>query len=283
MTKNASLPINYIHSNSKEPKTLHGNVIVETPVSLTINGEMWITFMCTPVDLDALAVGFVYNERLIEHISEVESVFVCASNENVDIWLNHEVKQPQIWRRTSGCTGGQTSIDSSCTPDYIVPNGYVLFSEDIEKLVDSLYKDQLLYKVTGGVHTSCLCDGENVVISCEDIGRHNTLDKIAGRYLLEKIELSKKIILSTGRISSEMLQKSARIGAAFVISRTSPSSLSIELAEKFGITLIGYAHRNQFNVYTHPERVIYKKKNMDKTNQGQIGINFYSDSNERKL
>jgi FdhD protein len=263
MTTSSSFPIKYVHSNSQASQVLDGYVIVETPVSLTINGDVWITFMCTPVDLDALAVGFVYNERLIEDYSEVESVYVCDSKENVDIWLSHPVELPKNWRRTSGCTGGQTSVDETCLPITKVPNGYALAAQDISGLVDSLYKDQLLYKLTGGVHTSCLSDGREAIITCEDIGRHNTLDKLAGRYLMGNFDLKKKVIVSTGRISSEMLQKAARIGAAFVISRTSPSSLSIELADRFGITLIGYAHRNQYNVYTHPERVIQKENHTD--------------------
>ena len=97
--------------------------------------------------------------------------------------------------------------------------------------------------------------GNQIILSAEDIGRHNTLDKLTGLYLIEKPELSPSVVLTTGRISSEMLQKSARIGAAIVISRTSPSSLSIEMAYSRGLTLIGYAHRNRFTVYTHPERV----------------------------
>jgi FdhD protein len=123
-------------------------------------------------------------------------------------------------------------------------------------LINQLFESQQLYRTSGGVHTSALCDGQRIQIVAEDIGRHNTLDKIAGRCLLEGISLPRRILLTTGRISSEMLQKSARLKASIVISRTSPSSLSIELAQKWGITLIGYARRNRFNIYTHPERIL---------------------------
>jgi FdhD protein len=92
-------------------------------------------------------------------------------------------------------------------------------------------------------------------IHAEDIGRHNTIDKIAGQYLIQQPVLERKIIVTTGRISSEMLYKSARLGAAAVVSRTSPTMLSVELAAAAGITLVGYARRNQFNVYTHPEQL----------------------------
>jgi FdhD protein len=108
----------------------------------------------------------------------------------------------------------------------------------------------------GGVHTSILSDGKRVVASAEDVGRHNSLDKIAGRCLLDSINLPCKILITTGRISSEMIQKAARIGASIVISRTSASSLSVDLAEKWGLTLIGYAHIGQFVVYTHSERIL---------------------------
>jgi FdhD protein len=119
-----------------------------------------------------------------------------------------------------------------------------------------LFDVQDLYRETGGVHTSALTDGERILLSAEDIGRHNTLDKLAGMCLMQNVWPARRILMTTGRISSEMLQKAVRLGAGILISRTSPSSLSIELAEKWGITLIGYARRNKFNLYAHPERII---------------------------
>jgi FdhD protein len=138
-------------------------------------------------------------------------------------------------------------------------DGAALTRQQIGQLIGELFESQDLYRKTGGVHTSALSDGQKIYIVAEDIGRHNTLDKIAGRCLLEKIEMPRRILLTTGRISSEMIQKAGRIGAAIVISRTSPSSLSIQLAERWGITLIGYARRNRFNLYTHPERLLLEK------------------------
>jgi FdhD protein len=171
------------------------------------------------------------------------------------MWLGHLVDKPKEWKRTSGCTGGYTATDLySITPE--INNGMSLESSYVRNLVERLFESQELYSKAGGVHTSILTDGEQVTVMAEDVGRHNSLDKIAGMCLLENIILAKKILLSTGRVSSDMLQKSARIGASIVISRTSPTSMSVELAEKWGITLIGYARRNQFNLYTHPGRII---------------------------
>ena len=230
--------------------------IVETPVSLTVNGEVWLTFMCTPVLLDELAVGFLYNEGIIESMDEVENVHLCEHGDNVDVWLNHPAEQPVNWRRTSGCTGGVTAVDLLAKPNVSFDaNRLEVQPEAIGNLVEMLFESQSLYRETGGVHTSALSDGERIIVSAEDIGRHNTLDKIAGLCLMKGIAPEKRILITTGRISSEMLQKAARMDVPILISRTSPSSLSIEMAERYGITLIGYARKHRFNVYSNPRRV----------------------------
>jgi len=230
--------------------------IVETPVSLTVNGEVWLSFMCTPVNLEALAVGFLYNEGIIESMNEVADVRICEHGDNVDVWLNHAAEQSTSWRRTSGCTGGITAVDLLAKPNISFDgNNPQLSPEAIGHLVEKLFESQALYRETGGVHTSILSDGEKVLLSAEDIGRHNTLDKIAGLCLMNNVESENRILITTGRISSEMLQKAARLQVPILISRTSPSSLSIEMAERYGITLIGYARTNRFNVYSSGQRV----------------------------
>jgi FdhD protein len=248
--------IHYEQYEFQKWKSFDAETIVETPVSLTVNGEVWLTFMCTPVNLEALAVGFLYNEGIIEKMKEVEDVRVCEHGDNVDVWLNHEAKQPTSWRRTSGCTGGLTAVDLLAKPNVsLIGNRLKVQPEAIGRLVEMLFDAQLLYRKTGGVHTSALCDGEKILLSAEDIGRHNTLDKIAGLCLMKDIWPEARILITTGRISSEMLQKAAQLNAPILISRTSPSSPSIEMAERYGITLIGYARKHRFNVYSNSQRV----------------------------
>jgi FdhD protein len=253
-----SKTIQYVKFNLDQWETVDAGVIVEQDVSLTVNGEIWLTLMCTPVDLDALALGFLYNEKVIDSIQDVSSYRVCPTFDNVDVWLNKSVEQPRTWRRTSGCTGGITSSipDPEPTSAVVIPDGGAsLSSGDVFQLLQQLFDSQSLYRQVGGVHTSILSDGKQIVSSADDIGRHNTLDKIAGYCLRDRIEVKQGILVTTGRISSEMLQKASRIGAQVVISRTSPSSMAIELAERQGITLIGYTHHDRFNVYTYPQRV----------------------------
>ena len=248
--------IHYERYEFKKWKSFDAETIVEFPVSLTVNGQVWLTSMCTPVNLEAMALGFLFNESVIDSKDEVEDVRVCEHGDNVDVWLSHSVEQPQSWRRTSGCTGGVTAVDTLARLDVSFEGDQLQFPpEAIGHLVEMLIESQELYRETGGVHTSALSDGEKIVFLADDIGRHNTLDKIAGLCLMNNIWPQTRILISTGRISSEMLQKAARIQAPILISRTSPSSLSIEMAERYGITLIGYARRDRFNVYTNSQRI----------------------------
>ena len=248
--------IHYERYEFKKWKPFDAETIVESPVSLTVNGQVWLTSMCTPVNLEAMALGFLFNEGVIESMEEVEDVRVCEHGDNVDVWLNRTVEQPKSWRRTSGCTGGVTAVDMLARPNVSFDGDQPKVPpEAIGHLVELLFESQELYRETGGVHTSALSDGEKVLLSAEDIGRHNTLDKIAGLCLMNNVWPETRILITTGRISSEMLQKAARLEAPILISRTSPSSLSIEMAERYGITLIGYARKHRFNVYSNSQRV----------------------------
>ena len=248
--------IHYERYEFRKWKMFDAETIVETPVSLTVNGQVWLTFMCTPVHLEAMSVGFLYNEGIIESIDEVEDVRVCEHGDNVDVWLNRSVEQPQSWRRTSGCTGGVTAVDALARVDVSFDGDQPQIpAEAVGQIVEMLVQAQELYRETGGVHSSALCDGEKIVVIADDIGRHNTLDKIAGLCMMNNVWPGTRILITTGRISSEMLQKAARLQAPILISRTSPSSLSIEMAERYGITLIGYARRDRFNVYANSQRI----------------------------
>lgn len=249
-------PIQYLQMDSTENKAVEAHTVVEAPVSLTVNGEVWVSFMCTPLLLEAMAVGFLFNEGVIDSMDEVVEARLCEHGDNVDVWLTHAAEKPARWTRTSGCSGGVTAVEAIARPRAAAAsNGFALPPSAIGRLIEMLFDAQALYRETGGVHTSALSDGERILLSAEDIGRHNTLDKIAGMCLMQNVWPERRILITTGRISSEMLQKAARLGAAMLISRTSPSSLSIELAEKWGITLIGYARRNRCNLYAHPERI----------------------------
>lgn len=227
----------------------------EASVSLTVNNRTWLTWMCSPVALEALAVGFLFTEGFITSLAEVASVRVCPNGDNVDVWLHRDVLPPQRWARASGCVGGFTA-QPWARPLPRVTDGAPLPVRAVGELMAQLYEAQQVYRTAGGIHASALSDGKSIYALAEDIGRHNTLDKLAGRCLLDHVVMTESLLLTTGRLSSEMLGKAARMGAPIVISRSAPTSLAIELAERCGLTLIGYARRDSFNVYTCPERLL---------------------------
>lgn len=254
MNSDTSQSIQYLKYTNSRWEAVENGVIHEATVDLMVNGHFWTSWMCTPIQLEQLAVGFLFNEGVIDSYAEVEIVRPCEDHTNVDVWLNRQIDAPPEWRRTSGCSGGVTRADTE-TPRTPIPVIERVDPERLANYMDQLLESQELYRLVRGVHCSILTDGDEVKAMAEDIGRHNTLDKIAGQLLEKNLPREKWIIMTTGRISSEMLQKSARLGAYMVVSRTSPSSLSVQLARKLGITLIGYARRSQFNVYAYPERL----------------------------
>ncbi len=244
-------PITFSKGSWKESKH---NPPEESSVILTINGETWLSFGCSPFMLEELAVGFLFNEHIIDSFGEVESVRVCENKTNVDVWLDHPAKRPEKWENTSGCTGGKTSLINK--KETSISDEFKIGAQRILDLFSVLLTNQELYKETRGIHCSLLSDGNEKFYLAEDIGRHNTIDKIAGLYLMEGIQnWFPKIIFTTGRISSDMMQKSARLGVPIAVSRTCPTKSSVDFAQEYNITLIGYSRRNEFTVYTHPERI----------------------------
>ncbi|MGB9672599.1 MAG: formate dehydrogenase accessory sulfurtransferase FdhD [Anaerolineales bacterium] len=242
-----------VKNNIAEERAL--SVVNEARLSLTVNGDLWLSFLCTPINQIELAVGFLYNEDIINSKNQIADVRLCDSGDNVDVWLTFPATKPNSWLRTSGCSGGFTA-DEQKNNNPIKPQSIQLTHSQVFNIIQELFEHQHLYQESGGIHISALSDGNKLILSAEDIGRHNTLDKLAGMKLLQQISAPTKIIITSGRVTSEMMQKALRLDAEMVITRTSPSVLSMKMADINGVTLIGYAKRSQFNIYTHPERII---------------------------
>ncbi len=235
---------------------VEAEIIAEGSLTLFVNGRELASLMCTPRDPLQLAVGFLANEGFIKILAEVEIAHICAGGGCVDIWLAHPVPAELPHKTiTSGCSGGQTFADLSvlmAPPE----KERSIDPERLGELIVRLQNQDSLYARARGVHTSALSDGKDLVVLAEDIGRHNTLDRLRGECLLRGIDPSGMILLSTGRISSEMIYKAALMGCPIVASRTSPTSLSVALARAWKITLCGYLRRGRMNVYACPERLI---------------------------
>jgi len=231
-------------------------VVTERPLTILVNGQELATMMSTPVKLDCLVVGFLSFEGIIRDLSEIASLEIHEEMGLAEVTLTKSFTPPARRVFTSGCSGGITfSLALQQHPPVLSEE--LLRPEQVYPLMRELFNACTLYMATRGVHGAALSDGEKLLIAAEDVGRHNALDKIMGEALLRGIRTRGRILLSTGRISSEMLRKGAHMGTPFIISRTSPTSLAIQGAKQLGITLIGYARGDGFNLYTHPERILY--------------------------
>jgi len=234
--------------------TLEKEVVREIPVTVYINGRELVTFLCTPHNLRYLVLGFLYLEGIIGSLDEIALLRVCDEEEMVEVRLTHDVELPTRRVLTSGCGGGTTFADLTMQTSKVDSTLQVTPSQ-ILGLMRQLYREAELYRTTGGVHTSALSDGQQLLVVASDVGRHNTLDKIQGQCLLEGIDTRNRILLTTGRLSAEMLNKAARMQVPVLVSRTSPTDLAVEMAKAWDITLIGYARGEQIHVYSGEERV----------------------------
>jgi FdhD protein len=249
------------HEYKKEDWTEHdGEVIDETLVTIYINGLELATIMATPQEQDLLALGFLKNEGLIATLKEIEILHVSEVGCCVDIWLNRPFEKPERTIITSGCGGGVTFTDPEVGIEPL-HSEITLEPESLRNAFRKLQPPNSLYARSRGVHAAGLLDPqtEELVAIVEDVGRHNTIDKLTGCCLKHGIETRDRVLLVTGRISSEMLRKTAMMGCPILASRTSPTSLSIEMARAWNITLVGYVRSGTMRNYNMPERLGYNQ------------------------
>ena len=240
--------------------TLHsGDVIEEITLTIYVNGVEFVSLMGTPLNQDWLAVGFLMNEGIIESLDEISDLRITPEGCCIDVWLNRDVDLPQKMVLTSGCGGGFTREDFQPGTEPL-PIGICTTPDMILKAFTHLQTKESLYARARGVHAAGLLDleTESLLQVVEDIGRHNTIDKLNGACLMKDIQMEGRGLISTGRISSEMLRKGAFMGCPIIASRTSPTSAAVDLARKWNITLIGYARHGKLRVYCNPERLGFK-------------------------
>lgn len=235
--------------------------VEEYPLALTVNGVALATLIASPHDPEALVAGFLRMQRLVATRDDIVSMGICVDSGVANVRIRRELPPRLTPTLTSGCgTGIVFDVPPpDGEPDAASPGPAASsrrFSPDeIFRLMDGLAALAEAYRGRGGIHSAAVGDGDGPALFAEDIGRHNTLDRIAGEALLKGIDLSGRMLATSGRVSSEMAGKAALLGIAFVASRTSPTDLAVRLCRERGIGLIGYLRGRAFNVYAHPWRL----------------------------
>ncbi|RJP25857.1 MAG: formate dehydrogenase accessory sulfurtransferase FdhD [Deltaproteobacteria bacterium] len=229
----------------------------EIPVPLSVNGSPLATLIASPHDLHYLVAGFLRMQGLIRTPSDLLTLSVCEEFGSASARIRGAAPERISPTLTSGCGGGVSfHVPAASGKPMQVPAAGPFFPpEAVFASMDLLARAAERYRGTGGIHSSAACDGERLLLFAEDIGRHNTVDRIAGEALLKGIDLSGTILATSGRVSSEMAAKAASLGVSVILSRTSPTDLAVRICGELGITLAGYVRGRRFNVYAHPERI----------------------------
>src|SRR2546427_7034272 len=238
----------YIRVRGRHGDEVTGEVVREQPLTLSVNGEKFLTLLCSPIDLEALVIGYLWMERVIEGLDEVRRVEVSAVDGRAAVTLTHPVTLPTERILTSGCGGGITfRIDHRLFPR--LHSSLRVRPADLANGMKQLFQAATQYQRSRGIHGAALSDGTRLLVVAEDVGRHNAVDKVKGQALLEGVPTADRILLSTGRVSSEMLLKAARMGVPVVASRTSPTEMAVALAEQLNVTVCGYVRPDGLNLY----------------------------------
>jgi FdhD protein len=258
----AKIDVLILKVNGNEIEGAVDEVAAELPVRLVLNNEPLVTLLCTPTELEELAVGFLLSEGLLYDRSSLRKLAVLDAGPSIEIEISGLPKgwEKQFEKRTisSGCGKGITFTNYDREKDRkIDTSGPVLSVGAIRDQLTKFRNISALYLETGGVHSAALSDGKNILFFSEDIGRHNAVDKLIGKAFLRDIPIENKILITSGRVTSEIVTKAGRNRFPILISRAAPSCMAISYAEDMGVTLVGFARGDRMNIYTWPNRIRY--------------------------
>jgi FdhD protein len=228
-------------------------IAVEKRVRISVNGKGVLSLYCSPSMIRELAVGIVHNEGLISGEWCAERMTIEYGEEiKVDIPSSGTVSEGEKVI-TSGCGGGISTMRNTLEKPLADNNSFP--AGTVRNIFRDFQKKSEVYRLTGGVHSAALTDGENILSFAEDIGRHNAVDKVIGQCILEDIGFAGRIMLASGRLSSEIVLKCARCGIPLLASRAAPTSLAVDIAESAALTLVGFTRGDKMNVYTGRQRI----------------------------
>lgn len=229
-------------------------IATEKRLIISVNGREVLSLYCTPLMIRELVVGILMTEEIIKG-------GWCAERMSIDYGENVLVDVPSDGEVsiegavvTSGCIGGITFPKRLALKK--IEDNLKIKAEELKSLFKRFQNASELYRLTGCVHSAGLSDGKEILCLAEDIGRHNAVDKVIGFCLLEGISFDGKLMLASGRLSSEIVSKCAKWSIPIVASRTAPTSLALDIAEKIGLTVVGFIRSDRFNVYTNPQRIL---------------------------
>lgn len=217
-------------------KEIEDIVVKEISLTIYLNGKRLKRLYCSPDKLRELSLGFLYSQGRLKNFNELKSLKWSKKQEVVKVEISSFCfKNPKLLK---------------------IKSNLRIEKESVSSLALEMERRSKLFRATGGVHGAALADKKKIILFAEDIGRQNALDKIIGESLLKNIPLQNKIVLTSGRITSETITRMVRAKIPIIISFGAPTDLAVSLAKRSGITVIGFAQEERMNVYSHEERII---------------------------
>lgn len=232
----------------------------EFPLTIILNNQELVTLLCSPKNFDYLAIGFLFSEGLLESKEEIQKILVDDQRGvvRVETKADKALANDLIFKRliTSGCGRGASFYSAADVQQQAkIESRMEISTGKVLSLVREFQQRSEIYRTTGGVHSAALCDTQSILVFNEDIGRHNAIDKLFGECVLKDIPTDERMVITSGRISSEILLKVARRRIPIIISKSAPTDLGVKLANDLGITLLGFARGKRVNAYTHDWRI----------------------------
>ena len=235
----------------------------ELPVTIILNNQELVTLLCSPANLKYLAVGFLFSEGLVKSKDEIKKIIVDDRIGVVRVETEGDkgFASELVFKRliTSGCGRGASFYSAADVQGQTKIQSQIgISAREVFDLVTEFQHRSQVYRATGGVHSAALCNTKGILVFSEDIGRHNAIDKVFGECILTDIPTDDRMIITSGRISSEIVLKVAKRKIPVIISISAPTNLGVRLADDLGITLIGFVRGKRMNVYTNGWRVVAK-------------------------
>jgi len=238
-----SLKIDILHLDDRESRVRPEEIVCEFLLRLIVNDQQITTLRCSPDNLEALVTGFLASEGIIREETEIER-------------LEIDKKSGTAFVNTAPGGNPLAALGSHRkTPEEKITSGICLTRMQVLSLYRRFQESSILHRETNAAHSAALCDSGEIIVYAEDIGRHNAVDRAIGGCIMAGISPSGKILLTSCRISSDLVTKAATVNIPVLISKSAPTDRGVELAREFGMTLIGFVYRSGMNVYAGEERI----------------------------
>lgn len=253
------LPIQRVTKEGKQDT--EDLVTRELPLKIILNNREIVTLLCSPMDLKYLAIGFLSSEGLLKSKDEVKKIVVDDRKGVVHVEAEEDkerVSEPLSQRLIASGGGRGTSFYSNVDAQgqVKVASQFRISAAQVLALVKRFQRHSQIFRITGGVHSAALCDTKCILVFSEDIGRHNAIDKVFGKCIVNNISTDGRLIITSGRVSSEIVLKVVKRNIPVLVSRSAPTNLGVRLAGNLGVTLVGFVRGERMNVYTAGWRIV---------------------------